>query len=548
MNLREKPFYLDEQQLQWVENTFAGLNDRQKAGQLFCVLGDLYGEEELLHMAEESYVGGILFRPCGIDTLVDRNAAFDHVAAVPILKAANLEEGGDGAITDGRRFACQMQVAATGDVRWAERLGMQCARAAEVAGINLTFSPVADIDLNFRNPITNTRTYGSDPSVVAQFTTAYMKAVQSCGIAACAKHFPGDGVDYRDQHLHPTINSLSTVTWEQSYGKVYRSLIDNGVLCVMAAHILQPCWSKQINPLLRDEDILPASLSRELMTNLLREHLGFEGLVLVDATIMGGFTQRMKRRDAIPAAIEAGGDMLIFNTDFREDLSFVLQALDDGRLSHRRLDEAVRRILALKAHLRLYEPHRGQAKRALPVSEWIRRCAERSVTLVKDKENRLPLTKENTKSVRLIMLGNDETPEGRLSDFIMEEFKKRGIPVTLFDPAASHMTGVGDIAEGRVDLYAANYQTRSDQTTVRLFWDGKFVLDLPRFLQDVPSIFVSFGNPYHLQDVPGIKTFINAYTPTQAVVKAVVAKLCGEQKFLGKSPVDPFCDLYDTQL
>lgn len=551
MNLQAKPFFLDDEQQKWVADTLGGMNDRQKAGQLFCVLGDLYSESRLLQMVERDCIGGVLLRPCDIDSLIKRNDDFDRVAKIPILKAANLEEGGDGAIADGNRFGCQMQIAAMGDVKWASRLGEECAREAEFAGINLTFSPDADIDINFRNPITNTRTYGSDPEVVREFSAAYMKSVQSLGIAACAKHFPGDGVDYRDQHLHPTVNSLSTVIWDQTYGKVYSSLINDGVLCIMAAHIMQPSYCKFFNPTIKDEDMLPASLSKELMESLLREKLGFNGLIMIDGTIMGGFCQSMKRSEAIPHSIEAGGDMLIFNTDFEEDMGFVLDGLKSGALSRRRFEDAVTRVLALKAHLRLYSPPRDRrSKKAIPISDWMKKCAERSVTLIKNKEKLLPIAAGSLKKARIIILGSNliDSRGTLLSELLIEEFKKRGVEAFLFDPASAQMRGVSQLEPGQIDIYAANCEARSDQTTVRLFWNGKFALDLPRFIKDVPSLFISFSNPYHLQDVPGIKTYINAYTPTPSVVKAVVAKLFGEQKFTGVSPVDAFCGLLDTQL
>lgn len=548
MNLKAKPYYLDDDGVSWVETTLSRLDDRQKAGQLFCVLGDLYSDDRLTHMIKEQYVGGVLLRPCGIDRLVGRNKEMDDAAAIPILKAANLEEGGDGAVSDGCRFGSQMQVAAAGDVKWASRLGETCAREAELAGINITFSPDSDIDFNFHNPITNTRTYGSDPETVREFATAYMKAVQSFGIAACAKHFPGDGVDFRDQHLHPTINSLSAVIWNQTYGRVYSSLIEGGVKCIMVGHIMQPCIAKTINPTLTDEQMLPASLSPELIKHLLREKLGFNGTVFVDATIMGGFTQRLARRRAIPLAIASGGDMLVFNTNFDEDVGFVLAALEDGSLVRERFEDAVRRVLALKASLGLNRCKRPGVRRSLPVSEWIRKCAERSVTLVKDRDRLLPITAGNTSEVRIVVLGNDATPQGSLCQMVADELQKRGIPSFVFDPKKAEMTGVSGIPAGRLDLYIANYEAQSDRTTVRIFWDGKFALDLPRFIADVRTVFVSFSNPYHLQDVPGVGTFINAYTPTRAVVGAVVAKLCGEQKFMGKSPVDPFCGLLDARL
>ena len=225
MDLKGTPFYLDDEQLNWVEQTLAGLSLEQKAGQLFCVMGGDYSEGELLELVCRFAVGGVLFRPGLSAQLCERFARLDQAAAVVLLKAANLEEGGSGAISDGMFFGWPMMVAATDDINCMEEFAQVCAAQGGSIGINWTFSPVCDLDINCQNPITNVRTCGSDTPRVRDMCETYVQSVQGKGMAACAKHFPGDGVDYRDQHLHPTYNSLSVDAWEDSYGLIYSSLI-----------------------------------------------------------------------------------------------------------------------------------------------------------------------------------------------------------------------------------------------------------------------------------------------------------------------------------
>lgn len=176
-----------------------------------------------------------------------------------------------------------------------------------------------------------------------------MDTLTKSGLAACCKHFPGDGVDYRDQHLHPSYNNLTAAEWRKTYGRIYKTLIDRGLVSVMVGHICQPALSMEKNPELAFEDVLPASLSRELLTGVLREELGFNGLITTDATIMGGYCQAMERRRAIPTSIAAGCDMLVFSTDIYEDLGYMREGLENGLLSRERLNEAVTHVLALKA-------------------------------------------------------------------------------------------------------------------------------------------------------------------------------------------------------
>ena len=181
-------------------------------------------------LVENWGVGGVLFRPAPKDEVRRKYAALDSKVKIPLLKAANLEEGGAGVLTDGTYFASQLQVAAADDLSCTEAFAKVCAAEGRGAGVNWTFSPVVDIDYNFRNPITNVRTFGSDPQRVLENARMFVRTVQSHGVAASCKHFPGDGVDFRDQHLHPTYNTLSADDWFASYGHIYKTLIDEGLM------------------------------------------------------------------------------------------------------------------------------------------------------------------------------------------------------------------------------------------------------------------------------------------------------------------------------
>ncbi|MBO7385101.1 MAG: glycosyl hydrolase family 3, partial [Clostridia bacterium] len=374
MDLRDKPFYLTEVENAWVEKTLEKLSDREKVGQLFCVMGNSFSEEELDRLVSDYSVGAVLFRPLPPDTLIETFHRLDTLAGLPLLKAANLESGGNGAIAGGTLYSQPLGVAAANDPKYACELAEVCANEGRSVGINWSFSPVTDINYNFQNPITHIRSFGSDPDTVRQYSLAYVKALQDGGIAACAKHFPGDGVDFRDHHLHPSCNWLSAEQWYGSFGRNYKALIDAGLLSFMVGHITQPAVQREIDPSLGVKDCLPASLSKELLQGVLRGNLGFNGLISSDATIMRGFNQVMERRKAIPAAIEAGCDMLVFNVNFYEDYAYMLNGLENGLLSRARLDEAVTRVLALKA---VTQRHTGLTQRDLRNRQKSRACIER---------------------------------------------------------------------------------------------------------------------------------------------------------------------------
>lgn len=542
--LKQAPFYLSDRELAWVSDTLTSLSTEEKAGQLFCVLGDAETPEGLRELVEQYSVGAVLFRPAPCEEIREKFKKLDCVAKVPLLHAANLEEGGAGAITDGTYFASQLQVAATDDASFAAELALNCALEGRRAGIHWTFSPVADIDLNFRNPITNVRTYGSDPVRVLENVRAYVETIQKYGIAASCKHFPGDGVDYRDQHLHPTYNDLPAEEWFSTCGRIYETLIREGLMSVMVGHIFQPNVIRAVNPAATAADMLPGSLSRELLTGVLRERFGFNGVIITDATIMGGYTMAMEREKAIPASIAAGCDMICFGTDIREDIGYILLGLKSGLLTEERLDEAVARILAMKAWVSRKDI--PQPKQDAPHMQ--RACADRAITLVKDTQDLLPISRERYPHIRLAVLGTDETYDGSLMDMAAQYLTSKGFQVERYDPFADDLHGTKGIPRDRLTLILANLPAQSNQTAVRLTWCPKHAMEIPRFVNEETTAFISFANPYHLQDIPRVRTYINAYTATRATVEAALGKLLGESAFFGIDPVDPFCGLTDTRL
>lgn len=547
IDLQKKPFYLSDEQLDWVNSTLKSMTAEEKAGQLFCVMGGDYSPETLEAMVASGKVGSILFRP--VKSCEDINADFaplDKAAKIPLLKAANLEEGGSGGMSDGTLFGWPMLSAASNDALTVERFGTVCAVEGQRCGINWTFSPVCDLDMNYQNPITNVRSFGSDTGKVVRFTEKYVSAVQSRGMAACAKHFPGDGVDHRDHHLHVTYNTLSADKWYDTYGKVYENLIAKDLLSVMVGHIAQPHVARDADSSISEaEAMAPASMNPTLLKKVLRGVLGFNGLITSDATIMGGFCMHKPRREAVPDAIMAGCDMLVFNTDFEEDYGYILEALSDGRLTPERLDEAVMRILALKARVCFEKP----AEEEIDAAAWHEECADKAITLVKNKQiDALPVTVEKYPQVRLICLGKDDILDGSVKAITKELLEAEGFEVECYEPFEDDLHGSANLSKNRLTLYMANYEHASNQTTVRINWCPKHALDTPRFINEETSIFVSLANPYHLQDVPMIRTYINAYTATKTTIRLTIDKLMGRSPFKGVSPVDPFCGLIDTRL
>lgn len=571
LDLAGKPFWLDRDGISWVRQTLAGMSLSDKIGQLFCLLGRTTNTSDIGEALEIVRPGGYMFRPAAGAAIRECHAYLQDHSNIPLLLSANLETGGIGIALDGTQFASPMQVAATDDETQAYRLGLVCGREGRAVGCNWTFSPTIDLDLNVQNPITNTRTFGSDRQRVGRMALAYMKGVQECGLGVTVKHWPGDGVDGRDQHLLTTVNTLSVKEWEQGFGTLYANLIAGGVNAVMSAHIMLPAYSRTLLGDVADESLLPASLARELNCDLLRGFLGFNGVVITDATNMAGFTMLMPRELAVPSAIAAGNDMFLFTINLAEDVQFMRAGVERGIISHDRLDEAVTRILALKASLRLPQRRRdgalvpdASALSVLNCSEhrcWAAECADRSVTLVKDTQNLLPITPHKHKKILVFVIGDRggylDYNGGMAGAKFVRSLAAEGFEVTRHDYSQVDQRRLGELAtmpvgeiKRRYDLviYLASVKTASNQSTVRLTWAQPMGYDCPKFISDIPTLFVSIDNPYHLQDVPRMRTFINAYANNEQVIDAVVEKLVGKSPFKGVSPIDPFCGYWDTRL
>ena len=536
MDLKRKPFYLDDTAIEWVNNTLNGLTEDEKIGQLFFPIG-FSTEKEYLNHLRSLGIGGLFFRPGVAEEVQQTYEYMQRTSKVPLLTAANLEDGGNGSSLEGTAFGNQMAVAATNQTSDAYTLGKIASSEGKAVGVNFGFSPVVDLDLNFRNPITNVRTYGSDVERVIKNAKEYIQAFHDNGIMTSIKHFPGDGVDERDQHLLTSINSLSVDNWKKTFGKVYQELIDFGSKAVMVGHIAFPVYSG---------DEMPATLSPQLLQDLLRNELGFNGLTITDATPMVGFCSAMKRSEAVPYTIQAGCDMLLFNRVLEEDIQYMKDGLSKGILTKERLDEAVTRILATKASLGLHQTINHGTAKFEDFREEQLDLADRSITLVKDTQNMLPLSVEKHKRVLLQLLGSFDSNE-RVLEKVKAELEKRDFEITVYEPETNFFD-LGTVTSFSNDydavLYVANIQNASNQTVTRVHWHTLFGLgnNLPWFTKEVPTMLLSFGNPYHLYDLPMVDTVINAYCNYDHFIEMAIKKVTGESSFKGVSPVNPFCE------
>lgn len=593
VNLKAKPFNLTDEQIAWVEETIAGMTKEEKIGQLFVHLTGCSKEDEVKEEVGRMHMGGIRFNPRSKEEMWEMNYNFQKFSKVPVLSAVNVEAGGNGASSDGTFIGNEMKIAATGDVKYAYELGRICGIETKATGSNWAFAPIVDLVTNWHNPGISVRGWGADPDTVLAMSKEYFRGISESGIVCAMKHFPGDGSDERDPHIATSVNALSMEEWDRSYGKVYKGMIEAGVQAVMPGHIMMPAYQRHFHPGLKDEDLKPATLSKELLGDLLRGKLGFNGLIVSDASHMVGLTGRAKRSELVPGAIMAGIDMFLFYNDIEEDTRYMTEAYEKGILTEERLHDALSRILALKCVVGLdkFTLDKFPAKEGLSAigrpeyKEIAKEVAEKSVTLVKHTEDIFPVTPEKYKRILLVSVGPHPSPilaragmgadGSKLKNQLKEKLEARGFAVTEYvDPVAKIlelMQKGGDEAtkllsqKGNKGAYGLkqsvsaltdNYDlvlcyanvSSTMRTTQRLEWAiSKGGWDNPWYVNEIPTIFVSFNCPFHLADVPQIKNFVNCYDANELTVDAFLDKLEGKSEFTGVSPVDAFCGMLDTR-
>lgn len=570
VDLTAKPYNLSTAQLQWVEDTLAGMSAEEKCGQLFTTLfhfgqdtfsGNAWTNEQIL---EKFHIGGARYHGGKSSQVQGLLNSLQKSSRIPLLVAANCDSGGNGACNDGTYIASGAQCEATGDPQVAYNAGLVSSREARAIGVNVNFDPCVDILFNWRNTIVNTRAYGTDADTVIKHTDAYVKGLTAeGGMITCIKHFPGDGTEERDQHLVLGVNELSPAEWDASFGRVYQHHIDSGVEMIMAGHIALPYYSQKLNPQLQDKDIMPATLAEELIQGLLKEQLGFNGMVITDASHMLGMTSAMRREEYVPQAIAAGCDMFLFFNDIEEDFGFMLKGYQTGVISEERMNDAVRRVLGLKAKLNL---HLAQADGTIYKTESdlaVVGCAEhlamradaadKGITLVKNTLDQLPIRPETHKRIRLYYLqgevGGIVAAGSKVLDSIVAELTSRGFEVTIND-GSSRIKGRTLQYREEVDaaLVFADVVGYGAENNYRIRWKTAMSNECPWYVHEVPTVFISLNFTTHLHDATMVKAFINAYHSNSEIIRQVVDKLMGESPFKGTPNKLVWADKWQARL
>lgn len=552
--LRGAPFHLDAASLEWVKATFATMSEEQKLAQILLPMTRDLSDEAIDALTARG-LGGIHRFPSYSETDLRRSAERStKMSAIPPLLTADIEMSEKASVKCGTSHPNQMAAAATGNPENARHMGAIAAREAGYLGFSVSWTPVADLALNFRANAVNTRAFSASVDQTIACMSAYIAGMHGNGLASCVKHFPGDGLDERDQHYVTSCNSMTMDEWWYSFGRIYRAAIDQDIRLIMAGHITLPGYRDRERDALPGKPARPASLNASLLQGLLRSELGYNGVIVSDATGMAGFTSQGKRADLVPLCIESGCDILLFPRDIDEDIGHLRAGLACGALSQRRLDEAVARILALKASLGLHRQAgllaEAERQNLLGTEEhrfWTQQTCRNALTLVKNEQNILPLSPQRHRRILLAEIRDRRSPSAPLPDLqIAQMLEARGFEITRVVPGEPVNTKGQDVG-----LYLSAEEGLSGKEYLGPNWErmhGPFPLTMQRLWQELPTLYVSLGSPFLLFHMPDCPTYINAYSAVLPMQEALVEALCGDIAFTGNSPVDPTGGLADETL
>jgi len=552
MSGAKAPRRLSEAANAWVESTLRKMNVDEKIGQLLFTTyhgsftaSDSDAHKQMLHDVKDLHVGGFInvtqTSPLGIvksqayPTAVLNNQLQGH-SKLPLLIGADFERGTAMRLDEGTSFPTAMAVAAGGNLNDAYTMGKITALEARAVGIQWIYAPDADVNNNPGNPIINTRSFGEDPERVAKFVSAFVKGVQENGGLATAKHFPGHGDTSADSHIDLPVIRADRARLDTVELVPFRAAIAAHVDSIMTGHLSVPG--------LEPDPDTPATLSHNILTDLLRKQLGFQGLIVTDAMDMGGITVRYAPGEAAVRAVAAGADCLLMPPVPDAAFEALQSAVKSGRISKQRLDASVRRILQAKARLGLHEKRLADVNAinqqfgSVAWQKEAQEISDRGVTLLRDTPHRLPL--DGAKPSRALLLAFYADPEPYPGEDLERELRSRFDSVTTLradtrfvnasilklPPADSYDIAILALFV-RVSDRKGNVDVPTEQAALaeQLFKTGK------------PVITVGFGSPYLIEGFPQAETWLAAFGISDVAQISVARALFGQIPVRGHLPV-----------
>jgi beta-N-acetylhexosaminidase len=538
----------------WTDSVLASMTLREKAAQI--VWPSVYGDyasgdspqwRRLTQYIQQDKVGGFTISVGSPMEIASKLNAMQSMSKVPLLFGADLEAGAGfrarggyfvpnaidlgGAIV----FPPEMAIGATRDTTLAYEQGRLTALEGRALGIHIAYAPVLDVNNNPDNPVINTRSYGEDPVQAARMGVAFIHGLQAHGMIATGKHFPGHGDTGTNSHLALPIVTVSRSRLDTVELVPFRAAVNGGVGAIMSFHGAMPAL---------DSSNVPGTLSSKVMTDLLRGEMGFKGIIISDAMDMRGVLDQFGADESVKRAVAAGVDVLIQPLDIPQTIDAVVAGVTERRYTEARLDSSVRRVLEAKRSLGLGQNKLVDISRVRFVVgdssnvQIARQVAEKSITLVKDSLKQIPLSVPGARVLSITLARRADLPAGNAFNAEL----RSGLP-----NLRTAFVATEDAALNYPRLIAA--ADSADVTIVSSYvgqsWDAVTASAPQAFTNFVQAlaqrgrkpIVVAFGNPYLLQQLPWVGTYLVAWGGFPVSQTAAARALLGTSAISGHLPI-----------
>lgn len=527
-----------------IDALLAQLTVRQKIAQMMHVWA--YGEfqadasdrfRRVERLVREEQIGGFIFSRGNIYDQAILTNKLQQISRIPLWISQDMEFGAAMRINGTTRFAPAMAVAATRDPQLDYMKGYVTAMEAKAVGVHQIFAPVMDVNNNPANPVINTRSYSENAALVSLFGVEFIRGVKDAGLVSTVKHFPGHGDTATDSHIGLPVITHDWARLDSVELVPFRAAIGAGVESVMSAHISFPK--------LGSEPGLPGTLDPKILTGILRDSLGFDGLITTDALEMEGISEHYSPGDALIRAILAGADMLLIPPDVASSLDAAVLAVERGQIPVERIDASVRRILEWKKKMGLFENRTVDinALSSLIAKPEYQRAADevakRSITVIRNQGNILPIRPERYRRVTAVSMADDRTGatgsgfatalRGYHNDvrfwYYDQRSKAEDLDAIVTAAGNSDLILVGSFvflqtSSGKISLTDAQ-----SRFLKRLKATGK------------PIVLISFGNPYIVIDLPDADVHLLAWANTQSQIEAATHAMFGATDIGGRMPI-----------
>ena len=509
----------------WVDKTYNSLSQDEKLGQLFIVA--LYtnkGEEfinQIRNIVKNDKIGGLILMQDDAAREINLVNEFQSQSKVPLMIGMDAEWGVFQRIAKAHKYPWAITLGAIQDKNLITEMSAKIAEDCKRMGINWDFAPVVDVNTNPDNPIIGNRSFGSDVNNVVNSALAYSNGLQDNGILAAIKHFPGHGDTDTDSHLDLPVVSHNLERLEKTEIAPFKALMNKGVGGVMVAHLYVPT--------LENEKGIPASVSKKIVTGLLKEKLGYKGLIITDALNMGAVANKFKAGELDAMAFKAGNDIMLFSQDVATGKKLIQKAIDNGEIQQSRVEESVKKILLTKYYLGL-----NQYNNINPVnvnedlnnashSALVQKMYANALTLIKDDKKLLPLDCKETYYYVPLEEAPYETFLNQLNLGTTVIFKNSNEINTI--PANSKVI-VGFHKDNSTAYKPYKISDASKKILSELSKNQNVMLDV-------------FGSPYALKDIDisKVSTVLVSYENNDDAMKATANGLLGQTKISGRLPV-----------